>query len=136
MTTVGAAAADRSISVRSAARGGLANVGGAVVSGLANLLLVVFVTRSLPTLQAGAVFAATSVFLLAATGLRLGADTAVVHFLAGARARGRPQDTIAYLRVALVPVAAISAIGGAVLALAGPAVLALVTNETAVPQGR
>ena len=79
-------------SFRGVARGGFANLAGAIASAAANLLLVVVVARGLPTPEAGVVFATTSLFLLAETGARLGTDTSIVHFIAQASARGRPND--------------------------------------------
>jgi O-antigen/teichoic acid export membrane protein len=118
------------------ARGGLANLAGMAISGLASLVLVVIVARTLSPSDAGAVFALTSLFLLAATGTRLGADVSIVHFLAGARGAGRPHDATGLLRTALIPVAAAGAAVGVVLMIAAPAVLDVVLREASFPHAQ
>ena len=123
-------------SFRGVARGGFANLAGAIASAAANLLLVVVVARGLPTPEAGVVFATTSLFLLAETGARLGTDTSIVHFIAQASARGRPNDITEYLRLALKPVLVVASAAGAALALAAPAVLTLIVGDTEVPHAR
>src|SRR6266699_5042172 len=86
MRTAEGTAPESAVRFHGVARGGAANLVGALVSAGANLLLVVVIARALPPSQAGAVFATTSLFLLVATGARLGTDVSIVHFLAGARA--------------------------------------------------
>ncbi len=127
---------DHAPSFRGVARGGIANVGGAVVGASVNLALLVVVARALPPSQAGAVFGTTSLFLLTATACRLGVDVAIVHFLARARAHDRLQDIVGYLGAGLVPVAIVSAVAAAVLTVAAPAVLDLVLGGMALPHGR
>jgi O-antigen/teichoic acid export membrane protein len=117
------------------ARGGVLNVAGAVVSAVVNLAVILVVTRGLSRPEAGAVFGATSLFVLVATAARLGTDATIVHVLAGARALERPEDVRSYLRAALVPVAAISALAGAAVAVAGVHVLHLVARGADVAHG-
>jgi O-antigen/teichoic acid export membrane protein len=59
----------------------------------------------------------------------------MVHFLARARALGRPQTVGGYLRTGLVPVLAVGAIAALVLAVATPAVLHLVAGKHPIPHG-
>jgi O-antigen/teichoic acid export membrane protein len=106
------------------------------ISALASLVLVVVVARTLSPSDAGAVFALTSLFLLAETGTRLGADVSIVHFLAGARGVGRLHHASGLLRAALVPVAAIGALVGVALMVAAPAILDLVLRDTSFPHAQ
>jgi len=117
------------------ARGGLANLAGAVVSAGVNLAVIVVTARGLSRPEAGAVFGATSLFVLVATAARLGTDSTIVHFLSSARALSRPEDVRPYLRAALVPVTAVGALAGATVAVAGDHLLHLVTSGTDVPHG-
>jgi O-antigen/teichoic acid export membrane protein len=118
------------------ARGGMANLAGALVTAVVNLLIVVVVARGLSRPLAGAFFAATSLFILVEASARLGTDASIVHFLARARALGRPQTVGGYLRTGLVPVLVVGAVAALALAVATPAVLRLVAGKhTTVPHG-
>ncbi len=117
------------------ARGGVLNVAGAFVSAAVSLAVILVIARSLSRPDAGAVFGATSLFVLVATAARLGTDATIVHVLASARAVERPEDVRPYLRAALVPVAAVSALAGAAVAVAGVHVLHLVTRGADVAHG-
>jgi len=102
------------------ARGGLLNLGGAGVSAVSGVVLVLVVTRALPQAEAGVFFALTSVFLLAGVVARLGTGAGLVYFTAGLRSRGRAADVRAFQRVAVVPVVAVSLLLATVLALSAP----------------
>ncbi|HEY0472465.1 MAG TPA: polysaccharide biosynthesis C-terminal domain-containing protein [Kribbella sp.] len=103
------------------ARGGALNLIGAIVSGLANLALVVVATRSLGVDDAGRFFTVTSAFLVLQTVARLGADLGLVYFLARFRALGQGNRVGACLRAAFVPVVGMAVLLGGGLALAaGP----------------
>jgi O-antigen/teichoic acid export membrane protein len=117
------------------ARGGVLNVAGAVVSAVVNLAVILVIARGLSRPDAGAVFGATSLFVLVYSAARLGTDATIVHVLAGARALDRPEDVRSFLRAALFPVAAVSALAGAVVAIAGVHVLHLVTRGADVAHG-
>ncbi|GLW07300.1 hypothetical protein Misp01_24300 [Microtetraspora sp. NBRC 13810] len=107
------------LSPRGARSRGLAGAGaagmlGAGVGALAQFLLVLVVTRSLPAHQAGAFFTATALCLMAAGILRLDAGNGLVYFIA----RSRPFDhhgMSGYIRAALLPVLVLS-VAGAVIA--------------------
>jgi O-antigen/teichoic acid export membrane protein len=119
---------------RETARGGAANVLGALVSGAVNLVIVAVVARGLPKIDAGAFFAATSLFVIVATAARIGTDVSVVHFLARARALSEPQALGGYVRAAVVPVLGVGAVAALCLAVATPALLDLITDDK-VAQG-
>src|SRR5262245_54787555 len=74
---------------RALARGGLLNFVGALTTGATGFAFTVIVIKALPRTEAGMVFAATSVFLIAATVARLGTATGVVYFVARLRSLGR-----------------------------------------------
>lgn len=88
--------------------GSLLNLVGAAVTAITSLLLVVVTARVLPADDAGHVFAATSVFLIAAAVLKGGTATGVVLFIARGEADDQAVRRIA--RLGLVPVAALSSI--------------------------
>ena len=103
-----------------AARGGLINLVGAVVYGVLGFALVVVVTRGLGLGRAGALLEAVALCTIVSRTTTLGTDSGLVRFVARARALGTG-NAAAYLKVALLPVAAASVASTAVvLALADP----------------
>jgi O-antigen/teichoic acid export membrane protein len=111
-------AADRA-ELGALARGGSLNLVGAALSAAANFLLVLVVARGLPQTRAGLFFSITSLFLLAQTVCRLGADVGLVYFVARWRALDQPERLRPGIRAALV-----AACGAAVVCAAGLLVLA------------
>lgn len=118
------------------ARSGIANLLGGVLGAAVNLGLLVLVARALPRDEAGIVFATTSLFVVVEAAARLGVDVSIVHFFAGARARGRSSELVRYLRTGLVPVLVVGAMAGLVLALVAPQILDLVLKGGSVTHGR
>jgi O-antigen/teichoic acid export membrane protein len=115
------------------ARGGAVNLLGAVVASLSNMALVVVVAHGASPTRAGAFFAMTSVFLVAETLCRLGADTSLVYFVSRWRALGRADLIRSGLRTALVPSLATALGAGTVLfAFANP-ITRLVIRKGADP---
>jgi len=100
--------------LRYLARGALLNLSGAGVSAIASLLLVVVITRGFPKSEAGVVFSATSLFLIALAVTKLGTSTGLVYFISRFRALGTPQRISACLRSAFLPVAVVSCLVGGV----------------------
>jgi O-antigen/teichoic acid export membrane protein len=92
-------------SVRGMARKSSINLVGAVVAGLANLVLVVVLARNLPKSAVGDFYTATSAFLLATVIAKLGTQTGLVYFVARLRALSRPTEIPQCLSIALRPVA-------------------------------
>ncbi len=88
------------------ARGGMANLGGAAVSALANFALTVVLAHYLSPAAAGVFFTATSLLLILQTVGRLGADTGAVYFIARWRATGQLDRVHSGLRAAVLPVIA------------------------------
>jgi O-antigen/teichoic acid export membrane protein len=102
-------------SVAAVARGGLANLFGAVVSAAANFGLVLVVARFVPPHYAGIYFSATSVFLILEMAGRLGADTGAVYFVARWRAIGQDWRIAPGLRIAFRPVVVVCVLAGIAL---------------------
>lgn len=122
--------------VAAVARGGLANLLGAGVSALANLVLVVVVARMLDASASGAFFGVTSLFLILEGLVRLGSDTGVVYFVARWRALGLVERVRPGLRAALVPVFAFSVVVAAAMALAAPWLADLVADGSATSEAQ
>lgn len=104
-----------------AARGSAWNLLGSAVSGIATFLLTVAVTRLASQTEAGMFFSATSLFLMATSLGQLGANTGIVYFLSGARARGELHHSTSYMKTAIRPVLVVAvALALVVFALAEP----------------
>lgn len=115
------------------ARRGLASLMGAGVSAVANLLLIIVVTRGVQQDTAGRFFAATSVFVVLEGLCALGTVTGLVYFVARLRARGLHGAVPAVLRTALVPIATVAFVAAAVMLLgAGP--MSSMTGGDSVPE--
>ncbi|TQN37559.1 O-antigen/teichoic acid export membrane protein [Blastococcus colisei] len=113
----------------SLARGGAANLVGALVAAVANLLLVVVITRNFPAVFAGTFFAVTSVFLLAAVIAKLGTQTGLVYFLSRARALGQLDRMRAIIAVGTTPVAVVSVICAVTLFAFAPAIASVAVQS-------
>lgn len=114
-------ASPRGGSLGRAARGSALNLGGSVISAVANLALTIMITRLVSSEDAGVFFSATSLFLLAVAVSQLGTSTGLVYFLSRARALGELKHAKTYMRTAMVPVlTAAFVIGALVFWLAEP----------------
>ncbi|WP_406311960.1 polysaccharide biosynthesis C-terminal domain-containing protein [Streptosporangium sp. NBC_01639] len=101
------------------ARGGLAGLVGAGIGAAAQFGVVVLVTRGAGQETAGIFFAATALCLMAGGILRMDAGNGLVYFIARSRPFGY-RCTRGYVRAALVPVATLSLLAGAVAAATAP----------------
>ncbi|THV28634.1 polysaccharide biosynthesis C-terminal domain-containing protein [Glycomyces paridis] len=106
--------------LRGTARGGLANLVGAAVSGIGGLAVTWLAAVALSPAEAGAFFAATSVFLLAGSIARLGTPTGLVYWVARLHRNGRDGAIGSVLRLGLWPAAAASMATALVLLLVAP----------------
>ncbi|MBV9292363.1 MAG: oligosaccharide flippase family protein [Frankiales bacterium] len=95
-----------------------ANLVGTVVSALANLGFTVLVTRTVGRHEAGALFTATSLFVVLQITSRLGADTGATYFISRTIALGDRRKARDYLTVLRRPVVTASVIGCAGLVAA------------------
>lgn len=91
--------------VAESARGGIANLLGAGLGGVAGVAVTWLVARGLGPAQAGSFFAATAAFTLIGGVARLGTVTGLVYWPARLRALSTPELLKACLRTALPPVA-------------------------------
>jgi O-antigen/teichoic acid export membrane protein len=101
------------------ARRGLFSLGGAAISAIASLLVIVVVTRGSGKPEAGNLFSATSLFVIAESLCALGTATGLVYYIARVRALGRGDGIRGLLRTALPPVLGVSisvAVGMEILA--------------------
>jgi O-antigen/teichoic acid export membrane protein len=106
--------------LRGTARGGLVNLVGAAVSGLGGLAVTWLAAVALSPAEAGAFFAATSVFLLAGAIARLGTPTGLVYWVARLHQNGRDGAVGSVLKLGLWPAAIVSMATAFGLLLAAP----------------
>ncbi len=99
-------------SMKRLGRGSVANLGGVLLSAVANFGVVVVLTRGLEQTEAGVFFSCTSLFLLAVSVGQLGTSTGLVYFLSRARTLGEHQLLRPYLRAATRPVIVAAALSG------------------------
>ncbi len=90
-------------SMRRVARGSVANLAGAAVTGVCTFALTVVIARGVAKHDAGVFFAVTSLFLIATTIGNLGTQTGLVYFLSRCRTRGRTGEIDSYVRTAVWP---------------------------------
>lgn len=109
------------------ARGGVANLAGAAAAAVAGFAFTAVVARGLDPAEAGAFFAATTVFGIGLTVAKLGTSTGLVYWLARLRAAGVPRPLRRCLRLAAGPVLVASLVVGGVMFVAAP-VLATATG--------
>lgn len=102
------------------ARGGAANLVGAVSSAAANLGLVLVVARAYSPRDAGVFFTVTSLFLVFETVGRLGADTGLVYFIARWRVLGDNERIRLGIRAALGVVATVCVLVAAAMIAGAP----------------
>jgi len=100
------------LSPSDATRGGLLNAGASVVGTVLTYALTLVVTNSYGSAATGVFFSAIAVFMITATATKLGAETALVLFVARLRAEGRLDSAGTLLRVALLPVLLASVLAG------------------------
>ncbi|MFE3459017.1 lipopolysaccharide biosynthesis protein [Nocardiopsis aegyptia] len=132
MATVTTAADGGSHALRRVLRGGVVNLVGTAVGAVLNLALIVMITRALSQETAGLLFAATSVFMVAAAVANVGAPDGLVYFIARMRVFGRADGVARLLRLAMGPtVAAACLLGLVLLVFAEPMARALGTDEAA-----
>lgn len=92
------------------ARRGALSLGGAVVSAVANFVLIVVVTRSFDRDTAGFLFTGTSLFVVAEALCALGTATGMVYFIARYRALGSHRAARSIIVLGAGPVVAVSAV--------------------------
>ena len=99
------------------ARGGVLNLVGGAVNGIASFVLIVVATRGLRVSTAGAFFTALAIFTIAGTAVQMGADVGLVRMIARDRTVGRGDAVRRTLAVALIPVCIAGCIAGAAIVI-------------------
>jgi O-antigen/teichoic acid export membrane protein len=132
VATVTATADRGALGLRRVLRGGIVNLVGTTVGAALNLALIVMITRAFSQDAAGLLFAATSVFMVAAAVANVGAPDGLVYFIARMRVFGRADGAGRLLRLAMGPtVAAACLLGLVMLLFADPMARALGTDDAA-----
>src|SRR6201999_1312060 len=90
---------DKRTSVQAVARGGGANLFGAGITTIANLLLSVVVARAMSQADAGIFFSIPSLVLLLATVGRVGTGGGAIYFLPRLRLLGSPAEVAECVRL-------------------------------------
>ena len=110
----------RSSDMTGLARRGLLSLGGAGVSAIANLLLIVIVARAVDKDTAGYLFSTTSLFIVVESMCALGTATGLVYFIARYRALGQTHLVRPLLRTALWPVLSVSVVAAVLMFVLAP----------------
>ncbi|QGN33898.1 polysaccharide biosynthesis C-terminal domain-containing protein [Microlunatus sp. Gsoil 973] len=110
------------------ARRGLFSLGGAAISAIASLLVIVVVTRGSGKTEAGNLFSATSLFVIAESLCALGTATGLVYYIARVRALDRGDGVRGLLRTALPPVIAVSVTVAVLMELLAPSVAGMISD--------
>ena len=110
------------------ARRGLFSLAGAGVSAVAGLLVIVVVTRGAGKEEAGNLFSATSLFVIAESLCALGTATGLVYFIARIRAVDPDHGVRGLLRIALPPVAVVSGVVAALMVILAPQIANLISD--------
>jgi O-antigen/teichoic acid export membrane protein len=97
------------------ARGGAANLAGAVVAAATTLAVTVLVTRHYSQPVAGAFFTAISLFLIIEAVASLGAYVGAINFIARLRRLGHGDRIPVILRAAIIPVVIVSVLAAVVM---------------------
>ncbi len=108
---------DGSSRLADVARGGAANLAGALAAAVTTLAVTVLVTREFTKPVAGAFFAAISLFLIVESVAGLGANVGAVNFIARLRRLGHGARIPAILRAAVIPVVVVSVTATVVMLL-------------------
>ena len=114
------------------AKGGVLNLGGALLSAIATLGLTVVVTHNFSRSVAGAFFVAMSLFLIVEAMANLGAYNGTIYFIARLRALNADRRIPAIMRATVIPVLISSAAGAlAVFLFAHPLARLLIDGQSA-----
>ena len=116
--------------VAGVARGGAANLIGAVIYGLSGFVLLIVLNRSLGIRAAGVVVVAIAIFNIVTVMAGIGTSTGLVRTISQLRATNRAQDIPAAIRIALVPVALLSLAITAVLWVTAPQLAEIFASGT------
>ncbi len=122
---------DEAADVRMVARGGIANLVGAMATGVFQFALVVIVARTLYRAQSGAFFEAVALFAILSNTCELGADTGLTRFIPRYRVDGRVADIRRGIGIAVWPAVASGVIFGALAVIFAHPLAEVFTNHRA-----
>jgi O-antigen/teichoic acid export membrane protein len=117
------------------ARGGLANLAGAGVTGVCQFLLVVAVARVLHRAQSGAFFESVALFTILSNTCELGADTGLTRFIPRFRVAGRIPDIRRTIAIAAGPALASGILFAALVFVFAHPLAAVFTHHRAADAG-
>jgi O-antigen/teichoic acid export membrane protein len=116
------------------ARGGVINLGGAVISAASSVALTVIVTRNFNKSVVGTFFVAISLFLIVEAVTNLGAYNGTIYFIARVRALNAERRIPAIIRATVIPVVISSVLGAAALIIfASPLARLLTAGQVTEP---
>lgn len=107
-TTIESSGSATTEQVSTAARGTVLNLGGSIFGAIVAFATVGLITNSYGKEGAGAFFAVTAAFTLAANATRLGAETSLTYFVARFRSTDDVDQLRPLLRQAMAPAAALA----------------------------
>jgi O-antigen/teichoic acid export membrane protein len=115
--------------MRQIARGSALTGAGAVVAAFGGVALTIVVTRNFVPDLAGTFFASTAFFLIVSSLAQLGTDVGLVRFVSAHSATGQQHRLGETLRIALVPVLAISVVLAVVMWFLSPSLATWIGND-------
>ncbi|CAN5618201.1 hypothetical protein BH10ACT1_BH10ACT1_35810 [soil metagenome] len=120
--------------VAGVARGGAANLIGAVVYGLSGFVLLIVLNRGIGVPAAGIVVVAIAIFNIVTVIAGIGTSTGLVRTISALRATGHAEEIPAAIRIALVPVAVLSLAVTAGLWIGAPSLADIFANGRRVDE--
>lgn len=130
----GGSAPDHRALAAGVARGGAANLIGAVVYGASGFVLLIVLNRALGVRDAGVVVVAIAIFNILSIVAGIGTSTGLVRTISRLRATDRVEDVPATVRIALVPVAGAALAAAAALWASAPWLAELFADGPRVPE--
>jgi O-antigen/teichoic acid export membrane protein len=116
------------------ARGGVANLMGAMVYGLSGFVLLLVLNHGIGVADAGVVIIAIAIFNILTTIAGIGTSTGLVRTISRFRATREAEKIPMIVRAALGPVVALSTVGGVALWLLAPSIARLMADGDQVEQ--
>lgn len=123
-----------SLQAASVARGGAANLFGAVVYGASNFVLLIVLNRVIGVRSAGIVVVAIALFNIVSIMAGLGCSTGLIRTISRDRATGHTERLPATIRVAVVPITMVSVVTALIVFAAAPQLADLLANGRQVAE--
>lgn len=116
------------------ARGGAANLFGAIVYGASNFVVLIVLNRIVGIRSAGIVVVAIALFSITSTMSGLGCSTGLIRMISRDRATGHTERLPATVRIAVVPVGVVSVIVAVIAFLFSEPIADLLSNGREVAE--